>query len=105
MQTAKVPSPSALNRYSAKQFHQPIHFTCEAPDAREVFLCGDFNDWDPHAHPLRRQPDGSWQGELYLNHGDHHYWFLVDGKPVLDPKAGRRDHDLQEHKVSLLTVA
>ncbi len=105
MPIAKVPSPSALNRYSAKQFHQPVNFSCDAPDAHAVYLCGDFNDWDTEAHPMKRQTDGTWQSEVHLNTGEHHYWFQVDGKPVLDPRADRRDHDLQDHKVSLLMVA
>jgi 1,4-alpha-glucan branching enzyme len=39
------------------------HFAVWAPDARSVSVIGDFNGWDPRAHPL--QPSGSsgiWAG-------------------------------------------
>jgi len=34
---------------------------------------------------MKRQPDGAWLLQVQLNHGHHHYRFLVDGKTVLDP--------------------
>jgi 1,4-alpha-glucan branching enzyme len=37
-------------------------FTVWAPHARGVAVVGDFNDWDPHRHPLERLGDsGLWQ--------------------------------------------
>lgn len=40
-----------------------VHFAVWAPHAREVSVIGDFNGWNPWAHPLSRQ-DGSgvWAG-------------------------------------------
>ena len=32
-----------------------------APGADEVYLLGDFNYWDPIAHPLTRLPNGDWE--------------------------------------------
>ena len=81
-----------------------ISFVCEAPDAGQVHLTGDFNDWDPVAHPMKRRPDGAWLLELPLNHGDHHYRFLIDGKPVLDTHASRTVRDHQGEKVSYISV-
>jgi 1,4-alpha-glucan branching enzyme len=81
-----------------------VSFTYEAPEASEVHLMGDFNDWDPVAHPMRRQSDGAWLIELPLSSGYHHYRFLVDGKPVLDPRAQRTDRDHQGAKVSRIIV-
>jgi 1,4-alpha-glucan branching enzyme len=31
-----------------------VHFSVWAPDAREVSVIGDWNDWDPKQHPLER---------------------------------------------------
>ena len=66
---------------------------------------GDFNDWHPAAHPLKRMPDGAWRAEVSLNHGHHHYLFFVDGKPVLDPKAQGIARNEKGEKVSLLAVS
>ena len=93
------------NRYSAKNSRKPIPFVCLAPAAQAVFLMGDFNDWDPSSHPLKRQIDGAWRLEVPLHHGHHHYHFLVDGKPTLDPRAQGVARNEKGGKVSLLSVS
>jgi 1,4-alpha-glucan branching enzyme len=100
-----VPFRPSADRYSARKMAKPVNFVCRAPGAKEVFITGDFNDWDPASHPLKRQPDGAWQIHLPLPHGHHHYRFLVDGKPVLDPKAHGIARDHQGEKVSLVAVS
>lgn len=93
------------NRYSAKNNLRPTNFLLLAPQAREVSVIGDFNDWDPGAHPMSRQPDGGWRAQIPLNHGHHHYLFLVDGKPMLDPRAQGVARNEQNEKVSLIAVS
>jgi len=93
------------DRYSAKNMAKPVPFSVFAPHASEVFLVGDFNDWDLTAHPMKRQPDGAWRLEMPLNHGHHHYLFVVDGKPMLDPRAHGVARDHQDRKVSLRAVS
>jgi 1,4-alpha-glucan branching enzyme len=92
-------------RYSVKKTLKPVNFVCVAPQARQVMLAGDFNDWDPEALPLKRQPDGSWTAQVTLGHGHHHYRFLVDGKPTLDPRAQGIARNEQNEKVSLIAVS
>jgi 1,4-alpha-glucan branching enzyme len=92
-------------RYSVNKTVKPINFICVAPDAKQVTLAGDFNDWDPAALPLKRQPDGSWTGQVTLSHGFHHYQFMVDGKPVLDPRAQGIARNEQNEKVSMIAVS
>jgi 1,4-alpha-glucan branching enzyme len=97
--------PLRPKAYSAKNMHRSVRFFCVAPQAQEVFLTGDFNDWDPAAHPMTRMPDGAWRLEIPLNHGHHHYRFLVDGKPTLDPHAQGTARDHEGQKVSLIAVS
>lgn len=98
-------SPSHLDRYSAKKMAKPVNFICMAPTARQVTLIGDFNDWDPAAYPMKRQPDGAWLLQVPLHHGHHHYQFLVDGKPTLDAKAQGIARNEKNEKVSLIAVS
>ncbi len=93
-------------RYSAKHQIKPVNFYFQdAGHASAVFIVGDFNDWNPTAHPMTRQFDGTWSAQLQLSHGHHHYLFLVDGKPTLDPRAqGIARNELNE-KVSLIAVS
>jgi 1,4-alpha-glucan branching enzyme len=92
-------------RYSAKKTAKPVNFICVAPGANRVHLVGDFNDWDPEAYPMKRQSDGAWLIQIPLPHGHHHYQFLVDGKPMLDPKAQGVARNEQDGKVSLLAIS
>lgn len=93
------------NRYSAKKMAKPVNFICIAPDAKSVSLIGDFNDWHPKAHPLKRQHDGAWQVQVQLNHGHHHYQFFIDGKTALDPRAQGIARNEKNEKVSMLAVS
>jgi hypothetical protein len=96
---------SARNRYPIRHMAKPVHFYCAAPGAKSVRLVGDFNDWDATAHPMERRQDGWWFLEVALTHGHHEYQFLVDGKPVLDPKATGAMRDETNGDVSILAVS
>ena len=97
--------PLKPKAYSAKSIIKPIIFVYSAPQAKSVCLTGDFNDWHPEAHPMKRQVDGAWRLEIPLSHGHHHYLFIVDGKPTLDPRAQGIARDHQGAKVSLVAVS
>lgn len=73
--------------------------------ANEVFVVGDFNDWDPTANPMEKQIDGSWHAQMELSIGHHHYGLLVDGKLTLDPKANGVARNEKGERVSLLAVS
>lgn len=96
---------TGLRRYSAKKMSKPINFYCFAPEAKEVYLVGDFNDWQPGSHPMQRQPDGSWTIQVPLHHGHHHYQFLVDGQPTLDPRAKGIARNARNERVSIIAVS
>ncbi|WP_440098264.1 isoamylase early set domain-containing protein [Streptosporangium sp. H16] len=38
----------------------------ESPTVGGVSLVGDFNDWDPYAHPMQRRDDGTYQVSLMV---------------------------------------
>jgi hypothetical protein len=53
-------------------------------NAKSVSLAGDFNNWNPHGLPMRR--DGNkWAFSVHLNLGKHLYKFIVDGQWIKDP--------------------
>ena len=96
---------AAPARYSAKKMAKPVHFYCEAPGAKQVFIMGEFNNWDPQSHPLQQMTDGSWRGEVPLHHGHHLYAFVVDGKLTLDPRAQGISRNEKNERVSLIAVS
>ena len=91
--------------YSAKRNLHHADFFCHAPEAKQVSIVGDFNNWAPNATPMIRQPDGCWMVSLELRHGYHEYVFLVDDKRVLDPKASGRTRDAHNQPVSLVAIS
>jgi hypothetical protein len=100
------PTQAGFNsRYSASRTHHHVDFFCHAPDASQVSLVGDFNGWNATATPMIRMPDGCWMTGLELPHGHHQYVFLVDGRPVLDPKAMGRTRNDRNEPVSLIAVS
>jgi 1,4-alpha-glucan branching enzyme len=87
---------------------RPLHlvdFFCRTPQAGSVSLIGDFNKWDPNAHPMTRRPDGVWYIRIELPHGHHQYQFLVDGQPTLDPNAMGKVHNERNETVSLIAIS
>jgi 1,4-alpha-glucan branching enzyme len=84
---------------------ETITFHCQAAQAATVCLIGDFNNWNTTTHPMQRQEDGSWLLEVPLNRGHHHYQFLVDGEPVLDPEAMCDIRKERQSKVSLIALS
>ena len=94
-----------LKRLQARSTVKPVNFICLAPQAGGVTLVGDFNHWQPGAHPMNRHVDGSWQLSVPLGHGHHRYAFLVDGELTLDPRAQGVSRDYQGRRVSLMSVS
>lgn len=92
-------------RYSAKRNLHRANFLCHAPEAKQVSLVGDFNNWEPDTTPMIRQPDGRWMASLELSHSYHEYVFLVDGKRVLDPNGTGKTRTTHDEPVSLLAVS
>lgn len=84
---------------------KPVTFIVFAPAARQVSLVGDFNHWQSDAHPMQRQPDGAWILQVPLPHGHHLYRFLVDGQPVLDPRAQGVARDARGEPASVRAVS
>ncbi|MDR2556853.1 MAG: alpha amylase C-terminal domain-containing protein [Bacteroidales bacterium] len=53
------------------------------PNAKSVFLTGDFNMWDCTSHPLHRIENGNWEitmPENAIKHGDRYKLYLHDAK-------------------------
>lgn len=57
--------------------------TFELPSAIEAetaAVCGDFNDWAPDAHPMKRRKDGCFAVSMPLAGGSYQFKYLLDGR-------------------------
>lgn len=61
-----------------------IKFEITDPDAKKVFVTGDFTRWEKQL-PLRRSSSGTWQRRISLEPGRYEYKFIVDGQWRVDP--------------------
>ncbi len=77
----RSPTPVQVKKNAAKLF------TFKAdPGVKQVFLTGDFNQWDPAALPMIKRA-GMFVKRVELEPGDHHYKYVVDGQWMTDPAA------------------
>jgi 1,4-alpha-glucan branching enzyme len=77
--------PAGENTTKGKATPKKVQFEFSAPEAREVFVAGEFNNWDGRANPLKKDKNGLWKITLPLTPGKYEYRFLTDGKWENDP--------------------
>ena len=67
-----------------------VTFSLNAPDAKDVMISGDFNNWE--RSPLRKTSpkDKVWRKDMTLRPGRYEYKFLVDGNWITDPSNTNR---------------
>ena len=63
-----------------KSSKRGVRFSLKSPNAKEVFLVGDFNNWDARANPMKLDEDGLWKIRLIIPPGRYEFKLLVDGK-------------------------
>lgn len=63
-----------------KEKARRVDFSISAPHAESVSIAGDFNDWNPTSHPMKRDKKGAWKASLNLAPGTYQYRFFVDGE-------------------------
>jgi chromosome partitioning protein len=59
-------------------------FEVFAPEAKEVFLAGEFNNWQTNDASRMSQNNGTWRKKLNLKAGKYRYRFVIDGNWVED---------------------
>lgn len=64
---------------------QGVKFEYYNPQAKAVYLAGDFNNWSTTSHPMRRESDGTFWIVVKLAPGKYEYKFVVDGQWTADP--------------------
>ena len=83
-----------------KKTIQSTEFSLHAPDATEVYLAGDFNDWNPEQYSMRKFKTGMCTKKLKLAPGRYEYKFIVDGEWWTDPANNNRQvTDMGENSV------
>ncbi len=59
-------------------------------DATQIYLTGDFNNWNMFGLPLYRT-DSGWEVKIDLPPGKYYYKYIIDGYWSADPKTHKND--------------
>lgn len=73
------------NEPKEKSPARKVQFAFPAPEAQEVSLAGDFNQWDTARNPMKKDGKGVWKATILLEPGRYEYRLLVDGNWENDP--------------------
>ena len=88
----KTAAKSAAPAKKKRKTRPSTEFSVYAPDAKEIFLAGDFNNWqsDSKDFRLRRFKGDIWKKMVQLKPGIYEYQFVVDGNWWTDPANKKR---------------
>ena len=82
-----------------------VTFICELkPDAKDVYLTGDFNLWNPTSIKMLLAKDGSFRISRILPPGHYLYKFIIDGLWHNDPDAPCEGADQNGCLTSAFTI-
>jgi len=70
-----------------------VKFFYEAPNAGQVSVAGEFNNWDTNANIMEMDKDGVWYIVIPLDSGAYMYKFVVDGNWYADPDNPKQQDD------------
>lgn len=87
-----------------KKTRKKVMLSLDAPHAKTVSLAGDFNEWNPEKHGLKKGKTGVWETTLMLTPNTYEYKFLVDGEWQMDPANTRTCQNCFGTRNNLLTV-
>jgi hypothetical protein len=100
-----VPAPIVIAKKNPVYTgHHTYVFYYKNAAAKNVFLLGDFNDWNPYSLPMRQNASGLWEGEADILPGSYTYVFLVDGVYIRDPLGTDIVCDRFDNEYSRLTL-
>jgi chromosome partitioning protein len=102
-----TPIPTqALNEILKEELpkYTEVVFSVFAPEAKEVYVAGDFNAWKPDENSRMINQNGTWSRKIYLNAGRYHYRFIIDGKWVEDFNNPNRETNPYGELNSLLEI-
>ncbi|OGF66866.1 MAG: hypothetical protein A2Y62_21920 [Candidatus Fischerbacteria bacterium RBG_13_37_8] len=76
-----------------KKQTKKIVFKIYAPEAQEIYLTGDFNEWDYRSLSMVKREDGVWEVEQELLPGEYQYKYIIDGRWEIDNRQEMRANE------------
>ncbi|TBV83403.1 MAG: glycoside hydrolase family 13 [Desulfobulbaceae bacterium] len=98
----KEATPTTARRRCGQGINQ--QFSLMAPEAAEVYLVGDFNDWQHDKDKMRKLKSGLHKKDMMLKPGRYEYRFIVDGHWWTDPTNEQRCRNAYGEDNSVLEI-
>jgi chromosome partitioning protein len=76
-----------------------------APDAKDVYVAGEFNNWKLDENSRMEKTNGCWTKRLNLDNGKYRYRFVIDGNWTEDPKNSQTQLNTYGTLDSLLEIS
>ena len=94
----KAPLPAVTLEKKMKQILKErlpklmeVTFSLPAPEAKEVYLAGEFNNWKLDSDSRMEHDHGTWKKKLNLTSGKYRYRFVIDGNWTEDANNPARE--------------
>ncbi len=98
--------PEAPAHQAPRVEGRELVFTYQSPLAREVFLAGEFNDWQFTRNPYAKIAEDIWRCRIQdAGKGPFRYKLVVDGRWLPDPANLRREPDAFGNLNSVLDLS
>jgi len=55
-----------------------VSFQTHEPEAGEVYVMGNFNDWNDSRHPMKKGKNGMWSVDITLAPGEYEFLYFID---------------------------
>ena len=81
-----------------------LDFSISAPEAKEVYIAGDFNGWRLDDSSRMQKDNDIWKKIMNITPGRHHYRFVIDGKWVDDPNNPNKEKNPYGELDSLIEI-
>ncbi|MBU4346328.1 MAG: AAA family ATPase [Candidatus Omnitrophica bacterium] len=81
-----------------------VVFSLSAPEAKEVYVSGDFNDWKLDNATRMIADNGAWRKKVNLASGRYRYRFVIDGRWTEDPANPAKEVNTYGQMDSLMEV-
>ncbi len=81
-----------------------VRFHIRTSPGRQVYLAGDFNNWDPYMTDMDEIEPGTYSVTLNIKPGRYGYYYLIDGEPLTDPLNFQKSRSNAGEDISILYI-
>ncbi len=83
-----------------------IRFIYTDTTNKQVYLSGNFNNWDPFMLRMKEESEnpGTYSISLRMSEGSHYYKFVADGVSLQDPNNPDKAYDSRGNAVSFVII-